>query len=200
MIVPSASMALIENLPVSVMLLNRDLEVLHTNLFAGHYLTSQETLTVKEGRLDCKDPENTRLIARAVQQACDADTSERGAVVTSLYDPRSLNRVILKIVPINEYWLAATDSGPNEEVVAVMVEFGQISEIGAQGLVDTFELSPAELDILKKLATGLVPKQIAYERGSELWTVRTHIRNIKGKMNCRTDNELIILFNRFARF
>jgi DNA-binding CsgD family transcriptional regulator len=45
-----------------------------------------------------------------------------------------------------------------------------------------------------------VPKQIAYERGSELWTVRTHIRNIKAKMDCRTDNELIILFNRFARF
>jgi DNA-binding CsgD family transcriptional regulator len=30
--------------------------------------------------------------------------------------------------------------------------------------------------------------------------VRTHIRNIKAKMDCRTDNELIILFNRFARF
>lgn len=200
MIVPSASMALIENLPVSVVLLNRDLEVLHTNLFAGHYLTSQETLTVRDGHLACKDPDNTRLIARAVQRACDAETDEAGAVVSSLYDPKSLNRVILKIVAINEYWLSATDAGPNEQVVAVMIEFGQISDIGAQGLINTFELSPAEFDILKKLASGLVPKQIAYERGSELWTVRTHIRNIKAKMDCRTDNELIILFNRFARF
>ncbi|WP_169816639.1 helix-turn-helix transcriptional regulator [Rhodovibrio salinarum] len=193
-------MALIENLPISVILLNRDLEVLHTNLFAGSYLTSQDTLTVKAGHLVCKNPENTQMISRAVERACDADTPSGGAVVTSLLDPRSLNRVILKIVTINEYWLASTDTGPNEQVVAMMVEFGQISETGAKGLIDTFDLSPAEFDILKKLASGLVPKQIAYERGSELWTVRTHIRNIKAKMDCRTDNELIILFNRFARF
>lgn len=193
-------MALIENLPVSVVLLNRDLEVLHTNLFAGHYLTSQDTLTVKKGHLVCATPENTQMIARAVERACDADSADGGAVVTSLQDVKSLNRVILKIVAINEYWLASTDAGPNEEVVAVMIEFGEISETAAQGLIDTFELSPAEFDILKKLASGLVPKQIAYERGTELWTVRTHIRNIKTKMDCRTDNELIILFNRFARF
>ena len=200
MIVPSASMALIENLPVSVVLVNRELDVLHTNLFAGHFLTSQDTLTVEDGRLSCKNSDNTRKISGAVQRACDAETAEAGTIVTSLYESRSLNRVILKIVAINEYWLAATDAGPNEQVAAVMIEFGQLSENGAQGLIDTFELSPAEFDILKKLANGLVPKQIAYERGSELWTIRTHIRNIKSKMDCRTDNELIILFNRFARF
>jgi DNA-binding CsgD family transcriptional regulator len=193
-------MALIENLPISVVLLNRELEVLHTNLFAGHYLTTQDTLTVQNGCLRCNTADNTDLIARAVKRARDAETARGGAVVTSLYDPKSLNRVILKIVAINEYWLASTDAGPNEQIVAMMIEFGQISDTGAEGLIDTFDLSPAEFDILKKLASGLVPKQIAYERGSELWTVRTHIRNIKAKMDCRTDNELIILFNRFARF
>jgi DNA-binding CsgD family transcriptional regulator len=197
MIVPSVSMALVEHLPISVVLVTTDLRVLHTNLHAGCFLTAQQVLVLRGGRLTAGDPQDAAHLRRMVQNAC-AGTPAGRTVVTALGGPPPGERVVLKIIAVEDRWLAVPDD-PAERVVAIMIETGRIDAAGARGLAETFELSPAELDILKRLAQGLTPKQIAHARSTELWTVRTHIRNMKAKLGCRTDNELIILFDRFAR-
>lgn len=54
-------------------------------------------------------------------------------------------------------------------------------------------LSPAERDVVRALARGLSPKEVASERGTSLATVRTQIKRAKKKAAARTLNELVAL-------
>lgn len=200
MIVPSASMALVEHLPVSVVITDESLTVLHTNLRAGRFLTTQQTLQVERGQLVSDDAAKTAFLREKVRKALRDPESRHPVVVTSLSDKVSLKSLILRIFPIDHNWIGVDRSVQGNGLVAIMIEFGQISDAGARGLIDTFGLSTSEFEILDALAHGKAPKEIATARGSEVTTVRVHIRNLRAKMNCRTDNEAIILFHRFARF
>ena len=53
---------------------------------------------------------------------------------------------------------------------------------GRQRQIDPCPLSDRELDVLKRLATGKVYKQIASELSLSTSTVRTHLHNIYGKL------------------
>jgi DNA-binding NarL/FixJ family response regulator len=57
-------------------------------------------------------------------------------------------------------------------------------------------LTPAEVGVVERLASGLAPKQIAFERDVKLTTVRTHIKHAKRKTGARTLRELATLPSR----
>lgn len=65
----------------------------------------------------------------------------------------------------------------------------------SDGFVDhiqsTFDVTIAELDILRKLAHGLSGPEIAELRGSSLATVRTQIRSIYSKLEARNQVDLV---------
>lgn len=45
-------------------------------------------------------------------------------------------------------------------------------------------LTSKEIDIVKRLTSGRRAKEIAWEMGSSLHTVNTHLANIKDKLGC----------------
>lgn len=51
-------------------------------------------------------------------------------------------------------------------------------------------LTHTERSVVEGLATGVAAKQLAYDRGVSLATVRTHIKNAKRKTGARTLREL----------
>jgi DNA-binding NarL/FixJ family response regulator len=55
----------------------------------------------------------------------------------------------------------------------------------------TVALTPAELRVLRDLAAGLTPKQIAGEMGRSVFTVQTHIQNVIDKFGCHGRAEAI---------
>jgi DNA-binding CsgD family transcriptional regulator len=54
-------------------------------------------------------------------------------------------------------------------------------------------LTPTEVKVVKGLAAGKAPKQLALEWGVSLATIRTHIRNAKAKTRARTIRQLVAL-------
>jgi len=52
-------------------------------------------------------------------------------------------------------------------------------------------LTPQELSVLRGLAAGLTPKQIAAESGRSVYTVQTHIQNVIEKFGCHGRAEAI---------
>jgi LuxR family transcriptional regulator, maltose regulon positive regulatory protein len=52
-------------------------------------------------------------------------------------------------------------------------------------------LTPAELRVIRDLAAGLTPKQIADEMGRSVYTVQTHIQNVIDKFGCHGRAEAI---------
>ena len=55
----------------------------------------------------------------------------------------------------------------------------------------TISLTPQELRVVRDLAAGLTPKQIAAETGRSVYTVQTHIQNIIEKFGCHGRAEAI---------
>ncbi len=55
----------------------------------------------------------------------------------------------------------------------------------------TVSLTPQELRVVRDLAAGLTPKQIAAETGRSVYTVQTHIQNIIEKFGCHGRAEAI---------
>lgn len=56
------------------------------------------------------------------------------------------------------------------------------------------KLTQAEFEVLDALAVGLSPKEIAWERGTSVATVRTQIKMAKKKAQARTLSELVAVF------
>lgn len=55
------------------------------------------------------------------------------------------------------------------------------------------KLSPRQQQIAKKLGEGKSQSQIAKELGISYHTVRTHIRNARGRADCATMTQLAII-------
>jgi DNA-binding NarL/FixJ family response regulator len=59
-------------------------------------------------------------------------------------------------------------------------------------------LTPQELSVLRLLASGLTPKQIAAETGRSVYTVQTHIQNLIEKFGCHGRAEAIAAARRMG--
>jgi DNA-binding CsgD family transcriptional regulator len=54
-------------------------------------------------------------------------------------------------------------------------------------------LTPSEIDVLKLLDRGLIPKEIAECTSRSVYTVRVHIANAIAKLNCHGHSEAVRL-------
>lgn len=61
-----------------------------------------------------------------------------------------------------------------------------------------FGLSSKEADILKRIAAGTHPKQIALDLGCSIQAIHTHLRGIGKKTNCDGYHEVVAKLFRFA--
>ena len=65
---------------------------------------------------------------------------------------------------------------------AIMYDLPLPSSGGRPRQIDPCPMSSREIDVLRRLAKGMVYKQIASELGLSTSTVRTHLHNIYGKL------------------
>jgi DNA-binding NarL/FixJ family response regulator len=59
--------------------------------------------------------------------------------------------------------------------------------------VDPCPMSTREVDVLKRLARGMVYKQIASELGLSTSTVRTHLHNVYGKLGAMDRAQAVLI-------
>ena len=59
--------------------------------------------------------------------------------------------------------------------------------------VDPCPMSTREVDVLKRLAKGMVYKQIASELGLSTSTVRTHLHNVYGKLGAMDRAQAVLI-------
>lgn len=75
----------------------------------------------------------------------------------------------------------------------VMYELPLPSAGGRPRAVDPCPMSKRELDVLRRLARGMVYKQIASELGLSTSTVRTHLHNIYGKLGAMDRAQAVLI-------
>jgi putative nucleotidyltransferase with HDIG domain len=75
----------------------------------------------------------------------------------------------------------------------VMYELPLPSSSGRPRHVDPCPLSAREVDVLRRLAKGMVYKQIAAELGLSTSTVRTHLHNVYGKLGAMDRAQAVLM-------
>jgi putative nucleotidyltransferase with HDIG domain len=75
----------------------------------------------------------------------------------------------------------------------VMYELPLPSSSGRPRKVDPCPMSGREIDVLRRLARGMVYKQIATELGLSTSTVRTHLHNVYGKLGAMDRAQAVLI-------
>src|SRR5437868_1512517 len=79
------------------------------------------------------------------------------------------------------------------ELRTVMYDLPLPSSGGRPRQIDPCPMSARELDVLRRLAKGMVYKQIASELGLSTSTVRTHLHNVYGKLGAMDRAQAVLI-------
>ena len=97
---------------------------------------------------------------------------------------------------------AQLSSAASEFSALGYVEIAKLLEASAAGLHDLFTGDPsgpltrAEQDVLRRLAAGSTPKEIAAADGRSIYTIQAHIANSIAKLGCHGRHEAVALAQR----
>lgn len=96
---------------------------------------------------------------------------------------------------IESIQMAVTDGVSLSPVIArfLVEEFRNIS-IGSRAKPNMEVLTTREIDVLRKLATGSSPKDVATAIGVSYETVRSHLKKIYQKLHVKTRSEAVALY------
>ena len=68
-----------------------------------------------------------------------------------------------------------------------------IAELARRRQIDPCPMSTREVEVLRRLARGMVYKQIASELGLSTSTVRTHLHNVYGKLGAMDRAQAVLI-------
>jgi len=80
-----------------------------------------------------------------------------------------------------------------EQLRAVLYDLPLPSSASRPRMIDPCPLSTRELEVVRRLARGMVYKQIAGELGLSTSTIRTHLHNIYGKLGARDRAQAVLI-------
>ena len=77
------------------------------------------------------------------------------------------------------------------DVAKLLGAVDRVLSFGEAASLSHADLTPSEIDVLKLLDEGLIPKEIAERTERSVYTVRVHIANIIAKLGCHGRSEAI---------
>ncbi len=176
-----------DQLPMAVVLVDRQLKLLYINQLAERILKSHSTIDIARGQLRGtanEDHENLagvvqRAAARGQLQAPDEVTSE----ICTIRSSEDERRVILVATPV---------PADGAVTVALLVfESPGYRPVSAQVLQQIYGLTRAEIVLVQALASGHSLEDAAHNIGIAVNTARTHLKHIFIKTGAKRQSELI---------
>jgi len=181
---PNTKLAALRHFPQPIFLLDRDMTLIETNS-QGEAAIEKHWVGISHGKMHFNSRAHNKQIS---------------AMVESLYfardniDSRDMpsKRFILRNIDMEFRAYTISIESPESDYVLLFIQ-GDIncSESKLQSLRNAFSLSNSETKIVKLMVDGLKPKQIAYEAGISLNTVRSHLRTLYAKMQVSDYNEAL---------
>ncbi|MDT9002092.1 helix-turn-helix transcriptional regulator [Paucibacter sp. APW11] len=167
----------LEELDYGVLLVNASGEVLHSNLAARHSLDPQHPLQLIGGRLRARHAKDLQPLHEAL---CKAEVEGRRCLLRLGGVDDCANVVV---VPLNR--------DVDQAAVLLVLERRHLcAALAAQWFALRYGLTPAETEVLKLLAEGARPNQVAEQQGVAISTVRTQIQSIRAKSGAQSIGEL----------
>ncbi len=133
-----------------------------------------------------------RSLASAIERH-HADDADGEAALVRLADMLAHYVLGGAIVPSELLAVARAVGVSPANLRTVMYELPLPTASGRPRQVDPCPLSAREIDVLRRLARGMVYKQIAGELGLSTSTVRTHLHNVYGKLGAMDRAQAVLI-------
>lgn len=176
--------------PQAVLVFGDDMQLITANELGAHAI-EKHWIGLEGNKIHFNSHKTNGYVKRIIDQITQAEPASRCFVlhcIDSVFRTYTLmhNPVAYDSTTYKEYALIIQGD--------LVCDDGQINS-----LAEAFSLSESEAKILKLMVCGLKPKEIGYEKGISLSTVRSHLRTLYAKMNVRNYNDALILAVRLLR-
>lgn len=186
--------AVLEELAVGVILIDEMHGVAYCNPSAAATLRENDGLSMSDGKLVAADPEQNAQLEGALADAARSRPSlgkvSMGPMTVSRVSGQSAYRVsIVPLLapgafPVGRHRIAA---------IAFIADSSPRMDTGVSILSDIYGLTAAEAKLVRKLAAGQSPKQIAKSLSLSVNTVRSQLSAVFGKTGTHRQPQLIRL-------
>jgi putative nucleotidyltransferase with HDIG domain len=133
-----------------------------------------------------------RSVASAIERH-HADDAEGDAAIVRLADMLAHYALGGSVSPGELLKVSQVVDVTPEQLRAVMYDLPLSSSDSRPRAVDPCPMSKRELEVVRRLARGMVYKQIAGELGLSTSTIRTHLHNIYGKLGARDRAQAVLI-------
>jgi putative nucleotidyltransferase with HDIG domain len=122
-----------------------------------------------------------------------AEDCEGEAAIVRLADMLAHYVLGGSVSPSELLWVARRVGVKPAELRAVMYDLPLPTTTGRPRQIDPCPMSTREVEVLRRLARGMVYKQIATELGLSTSTVRTHLHNVYGKLGAMDRAQAVLI-------
>lgn len=182
----------LDGLTIAVLLLDKDMRIVHANAAAREILADRDGLTDDGGTLRAMLADDTRAL-RQVCAACASDPTEEPLSLTDrLAIARPSGREALSVgVCRLRHESRLRDDASAATTMVVISDPCRIPATKQAVLQSLFALTPAEATVAVRLATGAGAREIADELGYTAETARWYVKQVLGKASCRSRAEFV---------
>jgi len=184
--------SLLNHIPVGVILLNAESEILLTNELAEETLQLKQGLSQQAKTLVTQEEESTLLLQQYVRELSELGaeaSNSRGLPITSAAPNEQQSMVILS--PVNH--LNNSDLEKSASVVLFISPSRPDIELDLSAFADGYKLTPKEQRIVNYIAQGVAPPDIADKLFVSYNTVRTQLKSVFKKTGVNSQSELASL-------
>ncbi len=176
---------------VATVLLDKNRQVLTTNILAKQLLAEKDGIRIREGTLQLDHPQDNKHLRNIVSDALS--TQQQAKLVEALPVERPSGRqplgLIIRPVPANEW-----TKGQSTPTVAIFISDPEIkTEASQQVLAQLFSFTPAEARLAMLLSNGLSLDEAVAELKVSRNTGRAHLRSIFSKTGITQQTQLVSL-------
>ncbi len=170
--------------PQPIFLFQPNMELLESNL-QGEQAIEKHWVGLSGNKLHFNSQENNAYVSRVIAQLSNSmECDDKNSIQSERFVLRNMDMVC------RAYTLSRESLYSDHLILTIQGDL-TYTEHKIKTLARAFGLSCSETRIVKMMVAGKKPKEIAYEAGISLNTVRTHLRTLYAKMQVRDYNEAL---------
>jgi len=160
-------------------LIDRSMNLIERNK-QGELALDNRWIALSSGKLHFNCQENDRYVRKTVDSI--------GTISNECYSARFVLRSLDMVC--RSYTISAESATSSNLILTIQGDL-TCTESKMESVARAFSLTCSEAKIAKMMVAGLKPKEIAYEVGISLNTVRSHLRTLYAKMQVRSYNDAL---------
>ncbi len=180
----TAGLGSLKHYPQPIFLLSKDFHLIETNMQGMAAIDKHWVSLSSSNQLHFISSENDKLVTQIITELLNTNKEDQYL--------GSRRFVLRSVDTLFRSFTLNRESKDNSNFILTIHSDLRPTENKVHCLAKAFGLSHSETQVIKMMIAGLKPKEIAFEMGLSLNTVRSHLRTLYAKMQVKDYNDALI--------